>query len=177
MQLNRQFWLGVLAGLSAGSALRREAAGGLAQVDIRRVYNLWAPIYALADVYLLGQLPRLRQIAVDRLRLTPGDSVLEISCGTGTNFPYLLERIGPSGRLVGIDYTPALLADARLSERWCARPFNWFADLLGVGAAADIGRRPWELLSRYLTNAGHEELLLGFLYVAWGQQPPYVDKE
>lgn len=235
MQLNRQFWLGVLAGLSTGSALRREAAGGFDQADIRRIYNLWAPIYGLADVYLLGQLPRLRQTTVDRLRLRPGDSVLEISCGTGANFPCLQERIGPNGRLVGIDYTPAMLeearhlvaregwqnvalvnadaasleleeqfdgvlwvlaasvvpdwqmaleravahvkpggrlviADARLSERWYARPFNWFADLLGIGAAADIGRRPWELLPRYLTNVGYEELLLGFLYVAWGQR-------
>lgn len=236
MKLTRQSWLGVLAGLSAGSILRREAAGGFEQTDIRRVYNLWAPIYGLADVYLLGQLPRLRQIAVERLRLRPGSSVLEIRsraapapispisrnesvrtdawwvstirrpCSKRPD-AWLHERAGEMSRW----YTPMprrsswrnsltaycwywpprwcrtgsgtrtsggarqawgwlVIADARLSERWYTRPFNWLADLLGVGAAADIGRRPWELLPRYLTNVGYEELLLGFLYVAWGQR-------
>lgn len=76
--------------------------------------NSWCTLnFALAQVmtagvYLLGQLPRLRRTAVERLRLTPGASLLEISCGTGANFPYLQERIGPGGRLVDIDYTPAL---------------------------------------------------------------------
>lgn len=240
MKPTRQFWLGVLAGLSAGSVLRREAAGGFDQATIRRTYNLWAPVYRLANVYLLGQLPRLRRAAVERLRLTPGASILEISCGTGANFPYLQDRIGPSGRLVGIDYTPAMLeearhlvarqgwqnvelvhadaaslelgkefdgvlwmlaasvvpnwqtaferavahvkpggwlviADARFSQRWYARPFNWLADLMGLGAAADISRRPWELLPRYLTRIGYEDLLFGFLYVAWGQAHPRSD--
>lgn len=39
MRPTRQFWLGVLAGLSAGSVLRRETAGGLGQATIRRTYN------------------------------------------------------------------------------------------------------------------------------------------
>jgi hypothetical protein len=48
---------------------------------------------------------------------------------------------------------------------------NWIADLLGVGAAADLARRPWRLMTRYLENTGSEELFMGFLYVAWGQKP------
>ncbi len=63
-----------------------------------------------------------------------------------------------------------VLADARLSERWYGQPFNWYADLLAIGAAADIGRRPWELLLRYVKNVGYEEMLLGFLYIARGQK-------
>lgn len=235
MKPTRQFWLGMLTGLSAASMLRRVGGKGFDQATIERTYNFLAPLYGLANAYLLGQLPRLRRLAVQRLQLGPGASVLEISCGTGANFPYLQQIIGPSGRLVGVDYTPAMLAqaqrlierqgwqnvalvqadaaqldlgeqfdgvlwalaasvvpdwqsaleraiahlkpggrlvltDARFSERWYARPLNWFADLLGVGGAADIGRRPWEVLPEHLRNVGYQELLMGFLYVAWGQK-------
>jgi demethylmenaquinone methyltransferase/2-methoxy-6-polyprenyl-1,4-benzoquinol methylase len=222
-------------GLSAGSALRRVSTGGFRQDSIQRIYSVLAPIYDLGNVYMLGQLPRMRRIAAERLRLERGASVLEISCGTGANFPNLQARIGPTGRLVGVDYTPAMLAqarrlverqgwqnvellqadarqlelgeqfdavfwmlaasvvpdwrvaleravahvrpggwlvvgDARFSERWYARPFNWYAGIVGLSGAADIGRRPWELLPQYLINVGYEDLLLGFLYVAWGQK-------
>lgn len=235
MKLKRQFWLGIGVGLSAGSALRRVSTGGFSQDSIQRIYSVLAPIYDLGNVYMLGQLPRMRRIAAERLRLETGASVLEISCGTGANFPNLQARIGPTGRLVGVDYTPAMLAqarrlverqgwqnverlqadarqlelgeqfdavlwmlaasvvpdwqvaleravahvrpggwlvvgDARFSERWYARPLNWYANIMGLGAAADIGRRPWELLPQYLINVGYEDLLLGFLYVAWGQK-------
>ncbi len=156
---------------------------------------------------------------------------------TGANFPLLEAEIGPHARLVGLDYTHAMLeqarqlvekegwqnvelveadagafdldeqfdavlwtlaasvvpawqlalqraaahlkpggrlviADARFTDRWYVRPFNWVADLLGVGAAADVARRPWELMPRFLDHIGYAELLMGFLYVAWGTKPP-----
>lgn len=55
---------------------------------------------------------RLRREAVDALMLKPGDTVLEIGCGTGANFPMLEERIGPTGRLIGIDLTRSMLGEA-----------------------------------------------------------------
>ena len=57
------------------------------------------------------QAQRLR--AVQALGLHPGDSVIDIACGTGLNFPLLEEVIGPSGRIVGVDLTDAMLARAR----------------------------------------------------------------
>jgi demethylmenaquinone methyltransferase/2-methoxy-6-polyprenyl-1,4-benzoquinol methylase len=53
---------------------------------------------------------RLR--AVQALGLRPGESVVEIACGTGLNFPLLEELIGPEGRIVGVDLTDAMLAQA-----------------------------------------------------------------
>ncbi|MFQ5344221.1 MAG: class I SAM-dependent methyltransferase, partial [Anaerolineae bacterium] len=47
------------------------------------------------------------------LNLQPGQSVLDVACGTGSNFPLILEQIGPTGTLVGADYTPAMLDQAR----------------------------------------------------------------
>jgi SAM-dependent methyltransferase len=40
---------------------------------------------------------------------------------TGRNFPLILEKIGPTGKLLGVDYTPDMLARARERverERW-----------------------------------------------------------
>jgi demethylmenaquinone methyltransferase/2-methoxy-6-polyprenyl-1,4-benzoquinol methylase len=54
---------------------------------------------------------RLR--AVQALCLRPGDSVIDMACGTGLNFPLIEEVIGPTGRIVGVDLTDAMLARAR----------------------------------------------------------------
>jgi demethylmenaquinone methyltransferase/2-methoxy-6-polyprenyl-1,4-benzoquinol methylase len=53
---------------------------------------------------------RLR--AVQALGLRPGDSVIDIACGTGLNFPLIEQAIGPGGRIVGVDLTDAMLAKA-----------------------------------------------------------------
>src|ERR1700759_3121048 len=54
---------------------------------------------------------RLR--AVRALGLRPGASVVDIACGTGLNFPLIEEAIGPEGRIVGVDLTDAMLAQAQ----------------------------------------------------------------
>jgi len=54
---------------------------------------------------------RLR--AVQALGLRAGDSVIDIACGTGLNFPLIEEVIGPGGRIVGVDLTDAMLAHAQ----------------------------------------------------------------
>jgi ubiquinone/menaquinone biosynthesis C-methylase UbiE len=57
------------------------------------------------------QAQRLR--AVHALGLRPGDTVVDIACGTGLNFPLLEEMVGPGGRIVGVDLTDAMLARAQ----------------------------------------------------------------
>src|SRR5271155_3024023 len=54
---------------------------------------------------------RLR--AVRALGLRPGDTVVDIACGTGLNFPLLEKVVGPGGRIVGVDLTDAMLARAQ----------------------------------------------------------------
>ena len=56
---------------------------------------------------------RYRWLAVEALALSPGDTVVDIACGTGLNFPLIEERIGPRGRLIGVDATDAMLDRAR----------------------------------------------------------------
>jgi ubiquinone/menaquinone biosynthesis C-methylase UbiE len=51
--------------------------------------------------------------AVRALDLRPGDSVVDVACGTGQNFPLIEDAIGPEGRIVGVDLTDAMLAQAQ----------------------------------------------------------------
>jgi ubiquinone/menaquinone biosynthesis C-methylase UbiE len=54
---------------------------------------------------------RLR--AVQALGLRAGASVIDVACGTGLNFPLIEEVIGPDGRIIGVDLTDAMLAQAQ----------------------------------------------------------------
>jgi len=47
------------------------------------------------------------------LKPKPGNHVLDVGCGTGVLIPYLLESIGPTGRVVGLDYSKNMLRIAR----------------------------------------------------------------
>ncbi len=84
------------------------------QAYIERRYQQWARVYDwLTPQYLLGAEKRLRKETIALLHLQRGQTILDIACGTGRNFPGILERIAPSGRLVGVDYTGAMLARAQ----------------------------------------------------------------
>ncbi|MDL9980974.1 class I SAM-dependent methyltransferase [Microbacterium sp. ASV49] len=52
--------------------------------------------------------------AVRALNLHAGDAVVEIACGTGANFGMIEDAIGPSGHLVGVDLTDAMLERAQV---------------------------------------------------------------
>ncbi len=51
--------------------------------------------------------------AVQALGLRAGDTVIDLACGTGDNFPLIEKAIGPDGRIVGVDMTDAMLACAQ----------------------------------------------------------------
>jgi demethylmenaquinone methyltransferase/2-methoxy-6-polyprenyl-1,4-benzoquinol methylase len=72
-------------------------------------YDLTSQFYPAPGYPLRAQ----RRRAVQALRLRPGDSVIDVACGTGLNFPLIEEAIGPAGRIVGVDLTDAMLAHAQ----------------------------------------------------------------
>jgi ubiquinone/menaquinone biosynthesis C-methylase UbiE len=49
---------------------------------------------------------------IDALRLAPGASVFDLGCGHGAAFPPIASRVGASGRIVGLDASRALIAEA-----------------------------------------------------------------
>ncbi len=53
------------------------------------------------------------EIALEEVRLAPGDRVLDIACGTGIVARVAAERLGGAGRIVGVDISPDMLAVAR----------------------------------------------------------------
>jgi ubiquinone/menaquinone biosynthesis C-methylase UbiE len=55
----------------------------------------------------------VRRRAVAALRLSPGERVLDIACGTGLNLLALSRAVGPEGRVVGVDISPDMLEVAR----------------------------------------------------------------
>jgi demethylmenaquinone methyltransferase/2-methoxy-6-polyprenyl-1,4-benzoquinol methylase len=88
---------------------------GLSKSEIRILYGRRARHYDLTAnlYYLLGFREwRYRKRAVRSLQLAPGDTVVEIGCGTGLNFGLLRDAVGPNGRIVGVDMTEAMLAKA-----------------------------------------------------------------
>jgi arsenite methyltransferase len=48
-------------------------------------------------------------------RIEPGAVVLDLGCGAGTDLLIAAQMVGPEGRAIGVDMTPAMLARARAS--------------------------------------------------------------
>ena len=55
----------------------------------------------------------IRSQAVRELRLIPGETVLDVGCGTGLSFSLLSDAVGPEGQVIGIDQSPEMLTQAR----------------------------------------------------------------
>ena len=71
-------------------------------------YDISANLY-----YLLGIREfAYRKLAVEALKLDRGDTVVELGCGTGLNFSLLRDRVGPEGKVVGVDLTASMLSSA-----------------------------------------------------------------
>ncbi|ELZ86572.1 alkanonic acid methyltransferase [Haloferax elongans ATCC BAA-1513] len=75
-------------------------------------YTRWARLYDTLARRAPG-VGTVRSEAADALDLSPGDTVVEMGCGTGANLPYLAERVGTDGTVVGVDFSPGVLDVAR----------------------------------------------------------------
>jgi demethylmenaquinone methyltransferase/2-methoxy-6-polyprenyl-1,4-benzoquinol methylase len=75
----------------------------------RRFYDAQAVWYeATRRPFLAG-----RRATIRALRLRPGETVLEVGCGTGWNLPHLLGAVGPAGHVLGLEWSSGMLARAR----------------------------------------------------------------
>jgi ubiquinone/menaquinone biosynthesis C-methylase UbiE len=72
-------------------------------------YDIVSRLYPVPGYPQLSQ----RRKAVGALGLRPGDTVVDMACGTGLNFSLIQQAIGPGGRLIGVDLTDAMLAVAQ----------------------------------------------------------------
>jgi len=101
--------------------------------QVNRMFDRVAGNYdALNSVMTAGLHHRWRERAADRTGLGPGDSALDVCCGTGDLALELAGRVGAEGRVVGCDFSEPMLDLAR--EKSAARGiagvrFEW-ADAL-----------------------------------------------
>lgn len=93
-------------------AFTKEQIGALYRKRARN-YNFTANLY-----YLIGfRQWKYREDAVKALNLNPGDTVVEIGCGTGLNFQLLEQAVGHEGKVIGVDLTEEMLEQARRRVR------------------------------------------------------------
>lgn len=88
-----------------------------AREEARRTYDKGARYYdpTVWLYYLAGMRIGLwRRMTIEALSLRPGDTVVEIGCGTGLNFHLLEQAIGNEGRIIGVDISEAMLERARV---------------------------------------------------------------
>ncbi|GIE32874.1 hypothetical protein Ait01nite_059190 [Actinoplanes italicus] len=61
-------------------------------------------------------MPRYTE-AVRLAGVRPGHVAIDVGCGTGRALPALAAAVGPTGRVLGLDFTPGMLAAARRAGR------------------------------------------------------------
>jgi ubiquinone/menaquinone biosynthesis C-methylase UbiE len=72
-------------------------------------YGVLAPGYESS----CHRIEPLRALAIEKLELTPGETVVDVACGTGATTATLARAVGASGRVVGIELSPQMAAMAK----------------------------------------------------------------
>lgn len=98
-----------------GTPADRDRLPGLSEqssvATVRELYDRWAGLYDWNPVLALVRPARRR--TVERMALSPGDTVVDMGTGTGANLPLLREAVGAEGTVIGIDVSPGMLDRAR----------------------------------------------------------------
>ena len=96
---------------------------------------------------------RWRERAVERTGLSEGASALDVCCGTGDLAFELARRVGPSGRVVGCDFSERMLELARTKEE----------DMRLAGASAATVEFEWaDALDLPYADASFDAVTVGF---------------
>jgi SAM-dependent methyltransferase len=72
--------------------------------------------------YILGPWAPL---LVDAARLAAGERALDVACGTGVVARIAAQRVGPGGRVVGVDLNPGMIAVAASLPALVGAPIEW----------------------------------------------------
>ncbi len=77
----------------------------------------WQMAHAAAEQYEKVLVPAIlgpaARVLVDLADPNPGQSAVDIGCGSGAAASLLLDRVGPTGRVVGADINPGMIAVAK----------------------------------------------------------------
>ncbi len=82
--------------------------------QVRQMFDRLAPSYdRLNDCISMGMHRLWKRQACRLLQLKPGDQALDVCTGTGDLVTYLLNQVGPTGQVVGVDFSEEMLKLAR----------------------------------------------------------------
>jgi demethylmenaquinone methyltransferase / 2-methoxy-6-polyprenyl-1,4-benzoquinol methylase len=85
--------------------------------QVRAMFDRIAAGYDRANTVLsLGRDRAWRRRAADAAALAAGGAALDVACGTGRLTLELRDRVGPGGRVVGLDFSERMLAVARAAH-------------------------------------------------------------
>jgi ubiquinone/menaquinone biosynthesis C-methylase UbiE len=105
---------------------------------VKKTYHIWGQypfLYKLVcSITFLGQQNKLRKLAVEKLELKQGDTVLDLACGTGLNHKFLENVVGPDGKIIAFDYSNEMLTPAKKR----AKENNWNNIVFIQGDAAEL---------------------------------------
>jgi len=136
----------------------------------RALYRAHAPDY---DASARRTMP-LRRRTIDLLGLQPGQTVLDVACGTGLSFDLLREGVGEAGRVIGVELSPEMLALARAR---CAREGWRNVTLILFNFTHDVIHSPGALERIFAaTRPGARVAVAGMKYAPWWLAPlnPFV---
>jgi demethylmenaquinone methyltransferase / 2-methoxy-6-polyprenyl-1,4-benzoquinol methylase len=89
-------------------------AGRLEDGQVRAMFDRIAGVYDLMNsVMTAGLHHRWRERAVDLARVEPGGRALDVATGTGDLAIELVRRVGPTGEVIGTDFSEGMLERAR----------------------------------------------------------------
>jgi demethylmenaquinone methyltransferase / 2-methoxy-6-polyprenyl-1,4-benzoquinol methylase len=98
--------------------------GTLEEGQVRAMFDRIARVYDLMNsVMTAGLHHRWRERAADLAAVGPGDRALDVASGTGDLAVELERRVGPTGSVVGSDFSEAMLERAR--EKSSAVTWEW----------------------------------------------------
>jgi len=96
--------------------------------EIQHLFDRIAPVYDDFNQQLSWGLHRVwKQMAVDWSGAAPGQTCLDVCCGSGDLALLLARRVGPTGEVYGLDFAPAQLAIAHQKAQQQPRlsPTHW----------------------------------------------------
>jgi demethylmenaquinone methyltransferase/2-methoxy-6-polyprenyl-1,4-benzoquinol methylase len=86
--------------------------------EIQGIFNRIAPMYnQLNDWLSLGQHRVWKKMTVTWSNARPGNTCLDLCCGSGDLAIALSQQVGPSGYVFGVDFSPQQLAIAQHREK------------------------------------------------------------
>ena len=109
------------------------ASGTLAEPQVRAMFDRIARVYdVMNSVMTAGLHHRWRRRAIDLAAVGPGARVLDVATGTGDLAIEAARRVGPTGEVIGSDFSEEMLGGARRKPAPIPIAFEW-------GNALDLG--------------------------------------